>query len=154
MEWDGVASEGVGIFLARTDANRRVDAVDEDLAVADLTGAGGCGDRLDHLIDEVRIDRDFDLQLGQKAHRIFCAPIDFGMAFLSAVALHFRHRQPVHANGGERVAHLLEFERLYHCHYYFHVPHPSLAVPRGMNERPLPARWRLGARKSPRSGAS
>jgi hypothetical protein len=55
----------------------------------------------------------------------------------------------VNADGGERVAHLLEFERLDDGHYDFHEPRPVLEVatriedeprfPRAMVDR---ARWR------------
>src|ERR1700712_2507544 len=42
------------VFLARAHANGGFERVAENLAVADLAGAGGGDDRVDHLVDEVR----------------------------------------------------------------------------------------------------
>ena len=103
-----------------------VEAVDEDFAVADLAGARRSDDRFDHLVDDVRVDRDFDFQLGKEAHGVFRPAIDFGMPLLPPIALDLRNRQTVHSDGGERIAHLLEFERLYDRHYDFHKPRPIL----------------------------
>src|SRR6202020_3361345 len=91
-----------------------------DLAVADLACAGRSNDRLDHLVGDVRVDRDLDFQLGKEAHGVFGAAIDLGMPLLPAVALDLSHCQSVHSDGGERIAHLLQLERLYDRHYDFH----------------------------------
>ena len=55
LEWEAARrrSERVLILLARADPHRRVEAVDEDLAVADLAGARRSNDRLDHLVGDV-----------------------------------------------------------------------------------------------------
>src|SRR6202044_2521622 len=108
------------VRLARADPHRRVEVVDEDLAVADLAGARGSDDRFDHLVGDVRVNRDLDFQLGKEAHGVFSAAIDFGMPLLAPVALNLRNCQTVHADGGERIAHLLQLERLYDPHYDFH----------------------------------
>src|SRR5689334_21904995 len=86
-------SQRCGIGFAGADAHRLIDAEHEDLAVADLAGFGRRGDRLDHLVDMVGGDRDFDLQFGEEAHGIFGAAIDFGMALLAPVSLDLGHRQ-------------------------------------------------------------
>src|SRR3984957_3367589 len=130
LEWFLVSSERVSVFFAGANAHRLLERVDENLAVADLTGARRGRDGLDHLIDHVGVDRDFDFQLRQKAHGVFGAAINLGVPLLAPVAFDFRHRQSVHPDGSQRVAHLLQFERLNHCHHYFHVPHPSLAAVR------------------------
>jgi len=96
-------SEGCGIGLSRADANRMVEVDDEDLAVADLAGFGCSGDGFDGLVDLIRGDSDLDLDLGQKAHRVFSTAIDFRMTFLSAISLDFRYRQTMNANGGQGV---------------------------------------------------
>src|SRR5580704_4671958 len=44
------------VRLARADPHRRVEVVDEDLAVADLAGARGSDDRFDHLVGDVRVN--------------------------------------------------------------------------------------------------
>src|SRR5580704_2115591 len=108
------------VRLARADPDRRVEAVDEDLAVADLACARRGDDRFDHLVGDVGVDRDLDFQLGKEAHGVFGAAIDFGMALLAPVALNLRNCQTVHSDGGERIAHLLQLERLYDRHYDFH----------------------------------
>src|SRR6185437_7337504 len=133
--WERERSKGVLVLLARADPNRRVDAVDEDLAVADLAGPRGGDDRLDRLVNDAGADRDFDLQLGKKAHRVFGAAIDLGMPLLPAVTLDLGHRQAVHPDGGERVAHLLQFERLYDRHYDFHGSSPVRDAGAALNQR-------------------
>ena len=47
-------SERVFVLFAGADAHRRVEVVDEDLAVADLAGARSGDDRLDHLVGQRR----------------------------------------------------------------------------------------------------
>src|SRR5271168_5136740 len=108
------------VRLARADPDRRVEVVDKDLAVADLACARCRDDRFDHLVGDVRVDRDLDFQLGKEAHGVFGAAIDFGMPLLAPVALNLRNCQTVHSDGGERIAHLLQLERLYDRHYDFH----------------------------------
>src|SRR3984957_14229393 len=108
------------VRLARADPDRRVEAVDKDLAVADLACARCGDDRFDHFVGDVRVDRDLDFQLGKEAHGVFGAAIDFGMPLLAPVALNLRNCQTVHSDGGERIAHLLQLERLYDRHYNFH----------------------------------
>jgi hypothetical protein len=62
--------------------------------------AGLCSrrDGLNSLVDLSRGDRDLDLDLGQEAHRIFSAAIDFRVPLLPAVALDFGDRQAVNAD--------------------------------------------------------
>ena len=106
--------------------HRRVEVVDEDLAVADLAGACRSDDRLDNLVGDVCVDRDFDLQFREEAHGVFRPAINFGMPLLAAVSFDFCNCQAVHSDGGERIAHLLQLERLYDRHYDFHRPRPIL----------------------------
>src|SRR5690606_1591129 len=70
-------SERVGVCFAGADAHGLINAVDEDLAVADLPGLGRAGDRLHGLVDEVGADGDLDLHLGKKGNGVFRAAIDF-----------------------------------------------------------------------------
>src|SRR5262249_38766885 len=93
---------------------------------------------------------------GEEAHGIFRPAVNFGVPLLSTVALDLCNRQTVHSDGGERIAHLLQLERLYDRHYDFHkprlivtrrgVPYRSRAV---KSERARPARRRL-TRRVPR----
>src|SRR6202046_2012289 len=128
------------VRLASADPDRRVEAVDEDLAVADLACARRGDDCFDHLVGDVRVDRDLDFQLGKEAHGVFGAAIDLGMPLLPPVALDLSHCQPVHSDGGERIAHLLQLERLYDRHYDFHKPRPIVTRCGGVRTMPLPCR--------------
>ena len=71
-------------------------------------------------------DRDFDLDLGQEAHGVFGAAIDFRMALLPAISFDFRHRETVNADGGQGVADFFEFEWLDDRHNNFHGSYPRL----------------------------
>src|SRR6185437_12311600 len=119
-------SEGRGIRLAGANADRMVEVDDEDLAVADLAGLGGRGDGIDGLVDGVRSDGDFDLDLGQEAHGVFSAAVDFRMALLPAISLDFRHRETVNANGGQGITDFFELEWLDDRHNNFHGSYPRL----------------------------
>jgi len=55
---------------------------------------------------------DLDLDLGQEADVVLSATIDFRLALLAAIALHFRDGHALQAEIGEGRADLLEFERL------------------------------------------
>src|SRR5262249_42755336 len=82
----------------------------EDLAVADLAGARAAGDDLDRLVGEIGGDRDLDPQLWQEVHDVFRAAINLGVALLAAVALDLGDGHSVYADGGQRLADLVEFE--------------------------------------------
>src|SRR3954469_3196689 len=120
-------SEGRGICLAGADAYRMVEVDDEDLAVADLAGLGSGGDGVDGLVDLIRGNSDLDLDLGQEAHGVFGATIDFRMAFLAAITFDFRHPETMNANGGQGITDFFEFEWLDDRHNDFHGSYPRLA---------------------------
>src|ERR1051326_3695762 len=125
MVWLLSIEEGAGsqrrlIGLAGTDAHRMVEPEHEDLAVADLAGFGRADDGFGDFVDLVGGHRDFDLELGQEAHGVFGAAIDFGVALLPAISLDFGDGQSVHADAGQRVADLVELERLDDGHDQFH----------------------------------
>src|SRR4029450_6336636 len=92
-------SQRLGAGLAGADADRLLDAGDEDLAVADLAGAGGLADGLDRALDQRIVDHHLDLDLGQETHGVLRAAVDLGLALLAAEALHFADRR---AREGER----------------------------------------------------
>src|SRR5580692_411908 len=122
-----VKSKRSGIGLAGADTNRMVEVDDEDLAVADLSGFCRGRDRVDGLVDLIGGDRDLNLDLGQEAHRIFSAAIDFRVAFLTTVSLDFCHRQTVNADGGQGITDFFEFEWLDDRHNNFHGSYPRWA---------------------------
>src|SRR3954453_1894982 len=103
-----------------------VEIVEEVLPGADLSGFRGGRDGIDGLVDLVGGDSDLDLDLGQEAHGIFGAAIDFRMALLAAISLDFRHRETVNANGGQGVTDFFEFEWLDDRHNNFHGSYPRL----------------------------
>src|ERR1700761_2348375 len=103
-----------------------VEVDDEDLAVADLAGLGRRRDGVDGLVDLVRSDSDFDLDLGQEAHRVFSTAIDFRMALLSAISFDFRHRKTMNADGGQGITDFFELEWLDDRHNNFHRSYPRL----------------------------
>src|SRR3954466_13518655 len=103
-----------------------VEVDDEDLAVADLAGLGSGGDGVDGLVDLIRGNSDLDLDLGQEAHGVFGAAIDFRMAFLAAITFDFRHRETMNANGGQGVTDFFELEWLDDRHNNFHGSYPRL----------------------------
>ncbi len=98
-----------------------LDIEDENLAVADLAGLGGFGDGLDDLVGHRGGHHDFQLDLGHEVHRVFGAPIDFGVTGLRAEALDLGHHHAAHARLGQCLAHLLELERLDCRNDQFHV---------------------------------
>src|SRR5574340_1820912 len=114
------ASQGVLAGFARTDAHDLLQAGDEDLAVADLAGVGGLLDRLDHALQQFGPDGDLDLRFGQKIDYVFRAAIQFGVALLPTEPLDFRDRQAGDADGGQRLAHFVQLERLDDCRDEFH----------------------------------
>src|SRR4051794_14225611 len=118
------ASQRFDAGFTGANADRLVDAVDEDLAVADLSRAGRLGDRLDRAIDEGVVDDDLDLHLGQEAHGVLRTAIDLGLALLAAKALHFTDRQALDAERGQRVAHVVQLEWLEDRHDHFHLISP------------------------------
>src|SRR3990172_7097371 len=109
---------------ARADPDDFLDVGDEDLPVADLPGAGGGQDPLDHRGDGVGGNGQIDLHLRDELDGIFRAPVDLGVPLLTAEALDLRDG---HAGLLERVFHLVELERLDDRLDLFHVglPPPS-----------------------------
>src|SRR3954452_18086673 len=97
-----------------------VEVDDEDLAVADLSGFRGRGDGVDGLVDLVRADGDFDLDLGQETHDEFSAAIDFRVALLPTISIDFLNRETVNANGGQRLADFFQLEWLDNLKNKFH----------------------------------
>ncbi|EGE57269.1 hypothetical protein RHECNPAF_4460040 [Rhizobium etli CNPAF512] len=115
-----------------------IDRIDENLAVADLTGLGRRRDGFNRPVDEFRCNGDFDLELRQEADGVFSAAIDFGMPLLATVALHFGHGQALNADRRQGFADLIELERLDNSHHNFHlVSHPSLSSARSRLSLPL-----------------
>src|SRR5215813_3308284 len=118
----------VHVGLAGPDTHRLIDRGDEDLAVTDLAGLGGRNDGFDHGSHAIGRHRHFDADLRQEVHGVFGAAVDFGVSFLAAVARDLARSHALHAERDQRVAHVLELERLDDGDDQFHefVPHERL----------------------------
>src|SRR5436190_9707233 len=101
---------------------------DEHLAIADRARTRGPRDGFQHLLDErVRYSR-FDLRLRDEVDRVLGATIELGVALLSAEALDLGHRHALHARLGQRLADVLELERLDDRRYEFHDEYLEFVV--------------------------
>src|SRR3989344_1773699 len=107
--------------FAGADAGNLFEIGHEDLAVADLVGAGRLDDRLDHAIEHFLVDRDLEFHLGQKIHDVFRPAVKLGVSLLAAEPLDFRDGDALHPDLGERVAHLVALEGVDNGGNEFHV---------------------------------
>src|SRR5581483_3163912 len=108
--YGGVALQRVSAGLAGADADRLVQGVDENLAVADLAGVGGLADRLHCRIDALVDDGDLDLDLRQEIDHVLGAAVQLGVTLLAAEALDLGHGDAGHAQVRQRLAHFVELE--------------------------------------------
>src|SRR4249919_1226490 len=118
--------ESRGVGLAGADAHGVIQIEDKDLSVADLSGLRGIGDGADDLVDLLGVHCHFDLDLGQKAHRILGPTVDFRVPFLTPVSLGLGNGHPLHAYGGQSVSDLVELEGFDNGHDDFHGFDPRL----------------------------
>lgn len=72
--------------FAGADADGFCNIEDENLAIADLPGVGALLQRFDHAGREMIVANQLHLHLGHHIGGIFCATINFGLAFLAAKA--------------------------------------------------------------------
>src|SRR6185503_16808834 len=119
--------ESRSVGLAGADAHGVFQIEDEDFSVADLSGLRGTCDGADDLVDLLGVYCHFDLDLGQKAHRIFGPTIDFRVPLLTPVPLDLADGQPLHADGGQSVTDLVELEGFDNGHDDFHGFDPRLS---------------------------
>src|SRR3546814_848754 len=102
----------VGIGFAGTDADGLFQVDHEDLAVADLAGVGRLGDGLDDAIELIVGDGHVDLYLRQEIDDVFGTAIQFGVALLTTEAFDFGYGDALYANFRQRLAHVVQLERL------------------------------------------
>src|SRR6185295_415399 len=112
------------VRLAGADPHNVLDRSHENLAVADLAGPGGLDDGIDGAFDLVVRHHHLDLHLGQEIDHVLGAAVELGVALLAAEALHFRDGQAGDADLRERLAHLVEFERLHDGFDFLHFESP------------------------------
>src|SRR5437899_11105353 len=94
-------SERFAARFAGADAYDLLQVVNKNLAVADLAGACGGLDGLDHALDEFVGHGSLDLDLGQEVDDVLRAAVQLGMALLSTEALDLGNGDPLHADGRE-----------------------------------------------------
>ena len=70
------------------------------------------------------VHRDLDLHFRQEVHRVFGAAIDFGLPLLAAESLDLGGGQSLHAEVRQRLADIVQLERLDDCRNQFHLLHP------------------------------
>jgi hypothetical protein len=86
-----------------------------------LPGPRRLADGLDDLVGKPIVDGNFELRLRHILHGVFRPAINLGLSLLPAESAHFGHRQALHADGGERLAHRIETVRLDDCNDIFHA---------------------------------
>ncbi len=109
---------------------------DEDLAITDLAAVGALAKCLDDAFKLLFGHRDLDLDLGQKINDVFGAAVELGVSFLSAKALDLAHRNALHADFGQCLAHVVEFEWLDDRHDHFHRYFPRIRSRHDYNRNP------------------
>nr|GFB21052.1 hypothetical protein [Tanacetum cinerariifolium] len=108
----GQARDCVGIGFAGTDADGLFQIDHEDLAVTDLAGVGRFGYRFDNAVQILVVDRNIDLHLGEEVDYIFRTAVELGVALLTSEAFDFSNRDALHADFGQRLAYVVQLERL------------------------------------------
>src|SRR5262249_19229045 len=139
------------------DADYLLKIEHEDLAVADLAGVRRFLDRVDRLLEHLGFDGRLDLYLRQEIDHVLRAAIELGVPLLPTEALHFGHRDALHADRRQRFAHFVELEGLDDRRYEFHAGLLWAAKPAarlasecfadGKHGRGSPGVPRLGARR-------
>jgi hypothetical protein len=104
--------QGVRSALTGADPHGGLDGDRPDLAVTDLAGAGGADHDLDELVGVRVVHQNLYADLGDQVHGVLGAPVDLGVAALTAVAARLRDGQTVHSEGLEGFLDLVELVRL------------------------------------------
>src|SRR5512135_1014107 len=105
-------SDRVRTGLAGADPDCFLDIEDEYLAVADASRARSLLNRIDRGFDAHIVDHDLDFHFGQEIDDIFCATIEFGVAFLAAETLGLSDGDTLHADFLQGLLHLVQLEWL------------------------------------------
>ncbi len=115
-----VSLNGFGAGFAGANANGLDQVGDEDLPVADLAGTCRVGDRLDNLLCNAVVDREFDLGLGQEIDNVLGATVKLRVAALSTKTLDLGDGDALDADVGYRLTDIVELERLDNRRNHFH----------------------------------
>src|ERR1700689_1073846 len=87
--------------VAVTDPEGILNGRDKYLAVANFSGPGGVGERGDNLFRARIRHENLDFYLRQEIDFVFHPAIHLGVAFLTAVATHFRDCDALHSQADE-----------------------------------------------------
>src|ERR1700733_7723052 len=119
----------VGVGFAGANADHLIQRIHENLAVADLAALGRLRDGLDDTFYKIFRHGDLQLDFRQKVDDIFSAAIQLRVTFLPTESLHFGDGYALHADLGERLAHVVELERLDYRHHHFHASFSMTVAP-------------------------
>ena len=109
------------VGVAGADADRVLQRQDEDLAVADLAGAGALAKGVDGRLDELVGDGDLQPDLVGEPHLDGRAAVGLDPLELTPMSLHATHRDPAHVGAVERLEHIVRLLRPHDADHQFHV---------------------------------
>jgi hypothetical protein len=118
---------GARVSLTRPDSHHLDEIEHENFPVADLARLCRFHDGIDHLVEQLIINRNLYFCLRYELHRVLRAAVDLGVPTLPTEALHLGHRNTLHADVADGLANIFEFERLYDGGNEFHPCIPALA---------------------------
>src|SRR5438477_1023978 len=98
--------------FAGADADHLVDGRNENLPVPYASSLGGPLDGFQCPRDHFVRKNDFHLHFWQEVDDVLGAPVELGVAFLTAEPLHLGDGEPEDAHVGQRLLHLIELEGL------------------------------------------
>src|SRR5262245_26322002 len=99
MNASALAEALVEVHKSGADVIILFDRLDEDASVADFPSSRGGDHGLDHIVHLVILDNNFDLDLRQKRNLVLDASVHYRMAFLTAMAAHFRDGHSFYESG-------------------------------------------------------
>jgi len=94
--------------------------------MADLVCRSSLANSIRHRSRLIGINSYFELELGNKVHRVFCPSINFTLTLLTAIAFNLCDGEALNTQSGQRFAYFIQFERFDDCHDKLHVLVPYL----------------------------
>jgi hypothetical protein len=114
-------SDGGFAAIAVTNPDCLDDVVNEDLSIADFSGAGRIRDALDHFLQPRIRNYQIESHFRQKIHIVFLAAVNLFMALLPPVTANFADGHPVDADVLERLFDFFHLEWLDDSFDLFHI---------------------------------
>src|SRR4051812_5604453 len=97
-------SERVVVGFARANADRALNAVDEDFSVADPVRLGRSADSGEDLVLKMVLNADFDFEFRHEGVGVFGAAINLGVALLPAEPFDLRNGHALDVERSEGIA--------------------------------------------------